>query len=904
MQEEILQKYEKIKDQLSEEEFLAEIEALRADYDDLGFMNDSDLAGMVLENHGINDKEVVETASDESSEELPFEVSFSDETTEEDDEISSVDEFSIENSESEDEEVIMTEELSEKYEKIKDLISEEDFLSKIKEKRKENAGIGFMNDITFADSIIGELTPEEEIETISENPEYASKSISELEDGSRDANVSGRVISISNPRSFKTRKGGKGEVCNVELQDNTGKIRTVFWTQNMPLLKKFNEGDVIQINTVDIKDGFSGLEAVLRPRSTVIKIEDDPSKYPVYEETITDIADIKPDTKVNIIARIVRIPTVRSYEKNGKEGKVASLELLDKTGTITYTLWNNNVELIENLKLEDGDTVKILQAQSRERNNRDGKPEISLTHWDGRIIKGDYDVPEITQEFSSIGDLAEQNNVSIKGVVIRLQDIKKFIRKTDGGEGQLRNFDVDDSTGSIRVTLWGDDADLPINKGDIVKIIGGDVRFDEWTESGYSMNTNFNTQVTINPENLSQEDVELFENLREQIRPIPIEEIKEIDDDGKEIDIVGRMLSVNDINEFQRDDGTIGVVKSALFSDGTDKVQLSFWNERAQEEYEVGGAYQIENARTRLGMYDVDLNVGSGARVIRLTDEQASKMFIPELSTLEQLIYTAKKIDDVDEDEENLIIIGRIVELNDVREFDRDNGDTGSVRNIEIADDTGSLKVVLWDKDARKDFEMGEPIKLQNPRLSLDMENRIEATVSRSTTILQPSESEIEKLPTYEELKEAIYTPKAIESLSDDDTNVCVTGTISDINTDRTLLKKCPHCNSTINDSGDDEFICDYCGESFDEPKYVLMIPTRIEDDTGDISVTFFDSLAEELVGMKKEEIIATEEEGYGIAGKLEDLKGLTIEIIANVGFDDYNEESRLTPKKILSKYY
>ena len=59
------------------------------------------------------------------------------------------------------------------------------------------------------------------------------------------------------------------------------------------------------------------------------------SRYPVYEEKITDIADIEPDTKVNIIARIIRIPTIRSYEKNGKEGKVASLELQDDSGQIS-----------------------------------------------------------------------------------------------------------------------------------------------------------------------------------------------------------------------------------------------------------------------------------------------------------------------------------------------------------------------------------------------------------------------------------------------------------------------------------------------------------------------------------------------------------------------------------------
>ena len=82
------------------------------------------------------------------------------------------------------------------------------------------------------------------------------------------------------------------------------------------------------------------------------------------------------------------------------------------------------------------------------------------------------------------------------------------------------------------------------------------------------------------------------------------------------------------------------------------------------------------------------------------------------------------------------------------------------------------------------------------------------------------------------------------------------------------------------------------------------MIPTRIEDDTGEIQATFFDKLAEELVGMKKEEVISLIEDGYGIEDKLQDLQNLTVEIIANVSFDDYNEESRLNPKKILSKYY
>ena len=66
---------------------------------------------------------------------------------------------------------------------------------------------------TFADMVLGELR-DAEVEALSEKPEYSDKSIKDLEKGTRGANISGRVISISNPRSFKTRKGGEGKVCN------------------------------------------------------------------------------------------------------------------------------------------------------------------------------------------------------------------------------------------------------------------------------------------------------------------------------------------------------------------------------------------------------------------------------------------------------------------------------------------------------------------------------------------------------------------------------------------------------------------------------------------------------------------------------------------------------------------
>ena len=867
MQENILQEYEKVKDKLSEQEFLEEMERMKSSNEDVDFIDDFSAAQLVVQNHLGIDTSIFDNKEEEASSR-------------------------------------MSDELKERFDKVKDQISEEEFFERIEKFREQEIENPFMTDTSLADMVVGELVTEEP-EMVSEKPEFAIDTIDKLEANSRDVTVAGRVISISNPRSFKTRKGQNGQVQNVELKDNTGVIRAVFWTQNIRLLKEVKEGDIIQIKNVDIKEGYSGLEANLRPRSVLVHLEEDSSKYPAYEEEITKIADIEPETKVNIIARIIRIPTIRSYEKNGKEGKVASLELQDDSGQISYTLWNKNVELIEDLKLEDGDTVKILQAQARERPNRDGENEISLTHWDGRIIKGDYDVPEIQQEFLPIGDLSEQRDVSIIGVVSRLQDIRVFTRKTDNTEGKLRNFDVRDSTGEIRVTVWGDDTNIAINKGDFIKVIGGDVRYDQYTQSQYSMNTNFNTQITVNPENLSIEKLDELDGIRNELHPVSIGQIQfDYDEDGVEIDIIGRILSLEDPREFQRDDSTVGIVRSALFADESGKVRLSFWNEKAEGDYAVGEAYRIENARTRLGMYSVDLNIGGGSRIIRLSEEQASAMFIPELATLEKAIYDYKKIEDLDEDEEDTVIVGRVIELNEIRNFDRDNGDTGSVRNIEIADDTGSIRVVLWDNDAKMDLEMGQPLKLQNPRLSLDMDNRLQATVSGGTTVLEPSEKELEDLPSQDELMESIFVAKSIESLTEDDTNVHITATIKEVFPDKILLKKCPNCRESVEES-EDEYICDNCGHTFDEPKYTLMIPTRVEDDTGEISVTFFGNLAEELIDMSQEEVVSLiEDEVLGIEDKIEDLVNMTIEIIANVSFNEYSEEYRLNPKKLLKKYY
>ena len=795
------------------------------------------------------------------------------------------------------------------WEKVQDALSKDEFIDKFNKIKEEYKDASFFSDKDFIDMVVnpftGEETKGEPVDTFDVD---TPKTIAEVEPGRQGFSVIARVMSISNPKLFTSRKGEDGRLANMQIADNTGEVRLVLWTENIKHLKHISEGDIVEISDVDCKDGFrGGKEFSLRPRSLLRAIDetsenypDNIAEFPVYEENIISIADIAPDEKVSIIGRLIRVPTPHSYESNGKKGKVTSLEIQDKTGKIAYTLWNKDVKLIDSLDLKEGDIVKILNEQSRERNG-----EISLSHWDGRILKveGDYDIPEYEENIIKIGNAQEINDVTLIGIVTKIQDTIQFDRQ-DGTKGFVKSIEITDDSGSIRVTLWGDDTKLKVSKGDILKVMGGNIEYDDYATSGYRVNTNWNTELRVNPEG-NEDLAEGLNEIASKLGPITIREVQDHEDDGEEVDIIGRLITLNDSHSFQRDDGSTGLVRSGDIADSTGKVRISFWDDKAEASYGIGKAYQIENARTRLGMYEVELNVGKTTRVIELSDAESSDL--PSFEELEEQIYEAKKIIDIDEDDMNIKVVARILEIEDTREFERQDGTKGLVRNMTIGDDSGFIAVTLWDDKTNLPYDINEAIKIQNPRINYnDLSNRVELSIGNSTNILQPSYNELTSLPDIDELQNILYTSKDIASLELEDRSVKVKGIFSNPYIERILMPKCPVCNRTLEDEDEEE--CPHCGNYIDKPKYLLMLPGKLTDETGEIQVTFFNELVEQLLDMKHDDIVALYEESEGDLGFLEtkamDLEGRTLELLVDVNYNNYDEEIRLRPKKIFKNEF
>lgn len=789
----------------------------------------------------------------------------------------------------------MEKDIKNEYQRISDQISYDDFLKRIDEMKKDYEEVSFMDELDIARMIVGEYIDEKN-EPESSNEEL--RKIADLEAGLQDISIAGRIMHISNVKAFTTKKGKEGKVANLMIADNTGEMRVVLWTENMKLLKKISEGDIVKVNNVEIKEGYRSEEAHLQNRSTM-EILDESKDYPQYEEKITPIADVKGEMQVNIIARVVRISKIRSYNSSGREGKFVTIDLKDESGSISLTLWNRDVEILDELELKEGDSVKVLGAQSRVRNG-----EVNLAHsYIGRIIKGQFDVPEHKEEIMKIGDAHEMKNVMLMGVASKIQD-KITFERADGSAGAVKSIVISDGTGSIKITLWNEDTDLNINKGDILKITGGNIEFDEYSETDYRVNTGWNSKIEINPE----DDAGLKDVLQEhkkELEPIKIEELHKVEDEGEEVDIIGRIMELYDANEFQRNDGTVGIVRSIKIADDTGTVRASLWDDKAEMKLNRGNLVKIENARTRFRDDNVELSIGKTVRVMVMNDADQS---LPSLDQLEEEMYKPIKIEDLQNlksEKEEVGVKGRVLNLYDINEFQRSNGTMGMVRTVEIADGTGAVRASFWDEKAEMGLNRGDGIWIKNarPRFRNDA---VELSVGRATIVIKPKNEEMGSIPSIEDIEESIYKTKGIEDLEEEDKNIKVSGKICEAYGDRILYEMCPNCNKRV-EYVDDAFICDFCGEEVKKPNYLMIIPCTVEDDTGTVRITFFRKLAEELIGMTTDEaneVIATTADEGSLAEKVEDLIGSEITVIADASFDDYNEEIRLIAKKIVKLEY
>ena len=358
------------------------------------------------------------------------------------------------------------------YEELDTDVEFEEFEAAVRDKVEQMGGLA--DEETAAMLIAHELRDEE------------IGGIADIEPGMDEVKFLGKAVSVGEKRTFERdgEDAEDGRVVNVEVADETGRIRVALWDEQADgAVEQLEIGQVLRIQGRP-KEGYNGVEVSADRVELDEDAEVDVQVLDTYrvEDLSLGLSD------VNLRGRVLDTDSVRTFSRDdGSEGRVANLTLGDETGRVRVTLWDEKADRTE--ELERGTCVEVVDGYVRD---RDGALELHVGSR-GAVEEIDEEV-EYVPDTADIETLEIGQIVDISGGVIET-DPKRTFDRDDGSTGQVRNIRIRDDTGDIRVALWGEKADEDVDLGD--GVIVTDVQIKEGWQDDLEASANWRSTVTV-----------------------------------------------------------------------------------------------------------------------------------------------------------------------------------------------------------------------------------------------------------------------------------------------------------------------------------------------------------------------------------------------------------------------
>ncbi|MCJ7770461.1 OB-fold nucleic acid binding domain-containing protein, partial [Candidatus Bathyarchaeota archaeon] len=290
--------------------------------------------------------------------------------------------------------------------------------------------------------------------------------------------------------------------------------------------------------------------------------------------------------------------TIKNYPRNGRKTMQNLQDIIAKI-----------LEQSPNLTRE---AVLVMVQQKR-----DGAGKLLTDEGAAHLVAGDLGVSlSGSGSFKNTLDTKDliigSSDVSLSGKVVLTYPTQTF-RKKDGAEGRVGRFVLQDGTGSTKIVLWDENAELldrqRIPVGSIVRVNHGYVRpsLDGKPEVNVGKRGSVVVQASGN-ESVNQ--------------TITYKKIHEISDRDLSVNVKGIVVSASPPSFFTRSDGTSGQVSRIQIGDETGPIRITLWNEQA--EFAVGiekdDAIEIVNGRARRGLAgELEVHVSQTSEVNKLS---------------------------------------------------------------------------------------------------------------------------------------------------------------------------------------------------------------------------------------------------------------------------------------------
>ena len=183
-----------------------------------------------------------------------------------------------------------------------------------------------------------------------------------------------------------------------------------------------------------------------------------------------------------------------------------------------------------------------------------------------------------------------------------------------------------------------------------------------------------------------------------------VETIADIEAGLEEVKFLGKVSGVGELRTFERDgeDDSDGHVLNLDVADESGAVRVALWDEdavAAAEEIDAGDVFRIKG-RPKDGYNGVEVS--------------ADRLEPDEEADIDVDVGGRVTADSLSMGQSDVNFRGVVLDTDSVRTFDRDDGTEGRVSNLTLGDETGRVRVTLWDEraDAAEELAAGESVEV------------------------------------------------------------------------------------------------------------------------------------------------------------------------------------------------
>ena len=183
-----------------------------------------------------------------------------------------------------------------------------------------------------------------------------------------------------------------------------------------------------------------------------------------------------------------------------------------------------------------------------------------------------------------------------------------------------------------------------------------------------------------------------------------VQTVADVETGMEEVRFLAKVLSIGELRTFERDgDDEDGRVINVEAADETGSLRLTFWDGEAvavdEGEIEVGDVLRV-NGRPQDGYNGLEVSVDQAEQ-----DHDA---------TIDVEPGDGETIDALTLGQSNVNVAGVVLDTEPVRTFDRDDGSEGRGANLSIGDETGRVRVTLWDEraDRAEEIDAGATVEV------------------------------------------------------------------------------------------------------------------------------------------------------------------------------------------------